>query len=663
MDQSALSRLIVVALSVLVGAWSGACQSPTPGALQLQVSDAGLAQFRTEQASAYLDSTSGAVTLTFDYTAGEPEVRLPVRELGWPTDWSAYQSLQISFMTTSLEPIGIGFSNGQQLKFFVTEPLPGIRIFGVVPFSVFTQTERMTPLLPLGYKVWPQRLFTFERVEEVVFRMRYPSQPSQITLYNFTLRADVPEDDILDRKPLIDRYGQWIPENWEGKAHHDQDLQRLWENDRVVSAEFPFCPLGGDPSRELSASGYFRTDQVEGRWVLVDPHGHPFYSSGMDLVNYSQGSFATNIVRREFLFSELPPEGPAWHRPGTDVNFYIANLMRRYGEGWQAQWNRQIVERLRNWGFNTIGNWSDPELAAGSGMPYVLPLHGWTTAKQFPFPYDFPDVFSREFEENCDQAAKEQVAGLRDDANLIGWFLGNEPRWAREFGALQTWPEMLLSDPEDSATKQELLRRLAAEPDQEQKIREDFLYVCAEKYFSTVMAAVRKYDPNHLILGIRFAGNPADRWIELSRMFDVFSINVYSPTFRPDPERMQRFAELSGRPIMIGEFTAAAPGRGLQGLFYYVHKVRDQVERGKAYRYYVEECAASPYIVGAHWFQLVDDLPTGRPSDQERLNYGFINVLDLPYTELVDAAKETHRRIYDLKFGKAQPFSEVPKYN
>ena len=54
-------------------------------------------------------------------------------------------------------------------------------------------------------------------------------------------------------------------------------------------------------------------------------------------------------------------------------------------------------------------------------------------------------------------------------------------------------------------------------------------------------------------------------------------------------------------------------------------------------------------------------LPTGRPSDEERLNYGFLNVLDLPYLELVDAARETHRRIYEVKSGKVRSFRQKPE--
>jgi hypothetical protein len=295
-------------------------------------------------------------------------------------------------------------------------------------------------------------------------------------------------------------------------------------------------------------------------------------------------------------------------------------------------------------------------------MPYVLPLEGWKTRKVFPFPWDFPDVFSAEFARNADDAAKAQCAPLATDANLIGWFIGNEPHWAREFGSLKPWADMLLEDPEPSATRDELKRRLAADPAHARQVKDEFVFACGRKYFETIVAAIRRHDPHHLVLGIRYAGKPDDRWVRMSSLFDVFSINIYAEQFAPDPDAIEHFARLSGKPVMIGEFTACAPGRGMQGLFYGVHKVKDQDERGKAYRYYVENSAANPYIIGSHWFQMVDDLPTGRPSDVERLNYGFINVIDLPYSALVEAARATHRRMYDLKFGRVPPFRDKPAY-
>jgi hypothetical protein len=176
----------------------------------------------------------------------------------------------------------------------------------------------------------------------------------------------------------------------------------------------------------------------------------------------------------------------------------------------------------------------------------------------------------------------------------------------------------------------------------------------------TVIAAVRKYDPNHLILGVRFAGRPTEQWIRLSSMFDVFSVNIYTEAYAPDPETIQQYSELSGRPVLIGEFTSAATGHGLQGVFYGSHKARDQVQRGVAYRYFVENSAASPYIVGTHWFQLVDDMPTGRPMDLEHFNFGFVNVVDEPYEDLVKAARATHLRLYDLMFGRVKPTESKP---
>jgi hypothetical protein len=611
----------------------------------------------------YHDSARESLTFTFSQGAAGPEVRIPAAVLRLPQDWRAWKGLAFDFHSTSIEPFTIDFSDGQTAKGMIIEPLQGMKLRAAVPFDAFVQSHTMTPLLPLGYKAWPQRLFTFERVKEIVFRMWHPGQDSQLTISNMRLTADRPKDDILDRRPVVDRYGQWLPENWPGKAHSDEQLRALWAADRLSDVQYPFCALGGMPSRQIRATGFFHTAQVDGRWFLADPHGHPFYSAGMDLVGYQQGSYATRVTGRTFLFEELPPPGSAWLTVGKDVSFYISNIMKRYGLDWQREWARSIIARLKNWGFNTVANWSDRHLAISGGMPYVLPLQGWTTRKIFPFPWDFPDVFSSEFAQKVDAAAKAQCAPLKNDPNLLGWFIGNEPHWAREFGSLRPWADTLLDDPEPSATKDELKRRMAADPGNSSRVKDDFVFTCGRKYFTTVVAAIRKHDPNHLVLGIRFAGKPGDEWVRMSSLFDVLSINIYSANFAPDPALMERFARLAGKPVMIGEFTACTPGRGMQGLFYGVHKVKDHAERGKAYRYYVENSASNPYIIGSHWFQMVDDLPTGRPSDEERLNYGFINVIDLPYGDLVEAARATHKRIYDLKFGQVRPFAEKPAYN
>ena len=113
----------------------------------------------------------------------------------------------------------------------------------------------------------------------------------------------------------------------------------------------------------------------------------------------------------------------------------------------------------------------------------------------------------------------------------------------------------------------------------------------------------------------------------------------------------------SGLPIIIGEFHFGTPGRGLApGLA----QTLNQEERGVAYRYYVENAAAHHSVVGTHWFQWWDQPSTGR-YDGENYNIGFVSVTDVPYKELVEAAKKTHGRIKDIHLGIEVPSNQKAK--
>jgi hypothetical protein len=88
--------------------------------------------------------------------------------------------------------------------------------------------------------------------------------------------------------------------------------------------------------------------------------------------------------------------------------------------------------------------------------------------------------------------------------------------------------------------------------------------------------------------------------------------------------------------------------------------MRDQTERGVGYRYYIEQAAALPGFVGANWFLGTDESVTGR-MDGENYNFGWVDVTDRPYRELVEAAKVTHKRLYAVHSGKEPPFDQKPK--
>ena len=123
--------------------------------------------------------------------------------------------------------------------------------------------------------------------------------------------------------------------------------------------------------------------------------------------------------------------------------------------------------------------------------------------------------------------------------------------------------------------------------------------------------------------------------------------------------RVRQIAELTGKPILIGEFHFGTPGRGLAASLV---QVRDQAARGRAYRYYVENALAMSELVGTHYFQWADQPCTGR-SDGENYNIGLVDVTDRPYPDLVEALKETHRRARGLHSGQLEPTRERPAVN
>ncbi len=109
--------------------------------------------------------------------------------------------------------------------------------------------------------------------------------------------------------------------------------------------------------------------------------------------------------------------------------------------------------------------------------------------------------------------------------------------------------------------------------------------------------------------------------------------------FRRNPwDDLDAVEELSGRPILITEFSyrASVPDgpRGTNPPAYVY--APDQAGRATAYRKYMSELYARPFVVGAHWFQLMDQPAEGRADGQDS-NWGLTDIDGAPYRPLVEA--------------------------
>jgi hypothetical protein len=186
--------------------------------------------------------------------------------------------------------------------------------------------------------------------------------------------------------------------------------------------------------------------------------------------------------------------------------------------------------------------------------------------------------------------------------------------------------------------------------------RKAFIYDSFKTFLQTVEAAVRKHDPNHLTLGIRFGKIPEDEVLEICKeVFDVFSFNCYD--LAPPKEAMDRVMNVTGLPMIIGEYHAGTVDRGMaQALV----QVENQKERGVAYRYYTEQAFNHPNLIGVGYFQWSDQDLTGRGYDGENYNCGLVDVTDRPYKHMVAAIKETAKRLYDVHSEKIEPYNIKP---
>ncbi|MFD0959958.1 beta-galactosidase [Paenibacillus chungangensis] len=505
------------------------------------------------------------------------------------------------------------------------------------------------------------------------------------TIGSIYLSKELPDFNYAVQ-PLIDELGQLTDRRWKGKTGSEQEMRVRMEaelscGDPEISSSPELSVYGGWKELCFESSGYFRTEFDGDRWWFVDPEGYALFSAGMDCV---QPSDSMRVNGMEHLLPDLPGKHGAFRdawSSESEYSFMIANWIRICGTSWRKAWMEVTEQRLKQWGINTIGNWSDGDFIAKSTLPYVYPMHSFPGTSEFIY-RDFPDVFSEEYERNAETFAS-QLMELQNDRRMIGYFMRNEPHWA--FVDSLNLTERLLMCDRSLKSKTYLAHWLQAKYGEVSKLneawdmtfgsfeelesklnglpttvaaREDcerFHRIMIRRYVEIPAASCRKASPHHLNLGMRYAWVANDDILEGCEAFDVFSINCYQ--MKPDKEMIKQIADKLNRPLMIGEFHFGAADAGLPA--YGIRAVASQRERADAYRHFVEQSAAIPELIGVHYFQLNDQPALGR-FDGENYQIGVIDVCLRPYDSFVEAMRDSHARMYNIRTGRVKPFSDPP---
>lgn len=594
------------------------------------------------------NSRNSSIVVNFD---GSSKNKWAIEELNpeLPKDWSNYEFLTFDIYATSPQRFSLVLHDKTGERRITILPFQNAWVRASIPLVHFQKRNVIgSDMAAIGKTGLPGMCINFtgsvgsiSKIDSISFEMNRPLNSPTLEIKNILLTMDA-RDSILSPIPVVNKYGQWTPGNPD-VCTLDEELATLWVEDDGdnTAGIFGFSKFGGFLKEKVKATGFFRTERINNKWWFVDPEGYLFYSIGSTGIN-PEIEFS-RVEGREYIYEELPPLINSTGNRAAKNSYYTWNLTRRYGsKDWINKWIEKTIDRLNRWGFNTIANWSDETLCNSQKKAYVKNLRGWGFN---PETMGMPDPYDPDYSTFVDSLAKIQCESLKNDPYLIGYFVGNEPPWP---GRENELIEVILNG---RATPLQTALKNYIKGEDTPENRKAFIYETYSKFIKIINNAIKKYDPNHLNLGLRFGGNPPDELIEASADigFDVFSLNVYS--YRISDEILKKIDNLTDLPIIIGEFHFGTPGKGLApGLCQTIN----QKERGVAYSYYVENAAAHPSVVGTHWFQWLDQPSTGR-YDGENYNIGFIDVTDLPYQELVNEVIKTHEKIFGIHTGNVQP--------
>jgi len=400
-------------------------------------------------------------------------------------------------------------------------------------------------------------------------------------------------------------------------------------------------------------TGFFHVEEIHNRWWLIDPEGNGFIVVGVSLANIDQ--------------------------VGSDL--YKNNLPKYYKSA--EEWVEKTSRRLKEWGFNTVIQ-SDPALsklfvyedAIGPRSAISVPV----TDASHPNPNRFPDIFDEKFKQSLDKEAATVTKIQKDNPRLLGYFLGNELPWSGNPLKRQELFDIYFSLPSDRPGKKAvinfLINRYAnnvkafktvwgtkinkfeelltyteinggiKDRTRIQLDKSAFLRFVADTFFEMHYSIIRKYDTNHMILGVRFVGNiaPSEVLEAMDKYVDVVCFQPYDAV--APIELFERSWHYHKKPILITEFGFKAMDSGLPNTKGPGYTFKTQKERGLWYERYIFRLIESPLIIGWVWYQYVDQPASGRTADGENNNFGLLNIEDQPYFDLVNRMKEIHSKIY-----------------
>ena len=407
----------------------------------------------------------------------------------------------------------------------------------------------------------------------------------------------------------------------------------------------PYAPVGADAGIRERATGFFHFAKVNGRDWAIDPLGRGIVLLGVDHVQ-PWGMFCESLKYSPY---------------GRHVKENYPSL---------EAWSDETIDRLKAWGFTMLGAGCDTTRLSHRGLVHTVFLNmgnrlayssdgEWSICEGRHAPCTaFPNVFHPDFETACEWVAANSCEPNRNDPWIVGYFIDNELCWWGTGSRAEGMFDAVMKKPDSHSAKKALLKFLDGRP-ATAELKVEFLRLVAERYFKATSEAIRRHDPNHMVLGCRFAGFGGAHevvWREAAKYCDLVTFNCYpwadldrnivltSKGGEPIAECFRKFHETVGKPMLITEWSFPALDTGRPCLHGAGQRFRTQAERVQATELFAKTMLALPFFVGYDYFMWVDQPAPGMnhyfPEDS---NYGLVQENGVPHEGITGMFAKLHR--------------------
>ncbi len=405
--------------------------------------------------------------------------------------------------------------------------------------------------------------------------------------------------------------------------------------------------LPGIEAIQAKATGFFHVKQIGGKWWLIDPNGKGYWHAALLGVGFGK-----------FGWRGAAKSDPVVSRFETPESY--------------IRWVQELLARGR---FNGTSQWANNTLAGP--LPFTRLLNGIQGFYRYqndgnmeyklsegPGWHDVPNPFHPEFEAFCDREAELNCEPFKNSPWLIGWQLTNERNWfgTELAGKVMRYPAshhgkialVSLAEKQFSTidafnhawgtthTSFDALLQSRQAPDlpptpEATAFAWRFLEHSLDTFLTKWASAIRKHDPNHLVVGLRQHGHETPGlfnrgfWEVMGKHCDIITLNAYAGSIPVDPQQgvptraihhFREISELTGRPIINSEWFP-------------------NVDHDRVFRSYQSFMISHDSFVGSQLFQLFHE-------DGSRLSYLDPKTFQ-PHPDLERAAVDIHGNLIDLR--------------